>query len=71
MSTSVTVDPAASLTPSELVLLHGEKFAKKAMLGNTELLHIDAKVSTAKTQMFHTRLGMARPMDSSRLRGAR
>jgi hypothetical protein len=48
MNSSVTVDPTASLTPSELVLLHGEKFAKKAMLGNTELLHTDAKVSTAK-----------------------
>jgi hypothetical protein len=45
---SVIIDPTASLTPSELVLLHGEKFAKKVMLGNTELLHIDAKVSMTK-----------------------
>lgn len=42
------VDSQSPLTPSELVLLNGERFAKKVMLGNISLLHSDASVSTAQ-----------------------
>ena len=40
-----TIDPDHFLTPSEVVFLNGEKFAKKVTLGNIELMHTDAKVS--------------------------
>ncbi len=40
-----TVDPEIPLTPSELVFLNGELFAKKVMVGNVELLHFNEKVS--------------------------
>lgn len=42
------IDPLAPLTPSELVLLNGERFAKKVMLGNVSLLHSDTSVSAAQ-----------------------
>lgn len=43
-----TIDPNNPLTPSEVVFLNGEAFAKKAVLGNVELLHSDEKVSLAE-----------------------
>ena len=43
-----TVDPVNPLTPSEVVFLNGELFAKKVMLGNVDLLHSDEKVSLAQ-----------------------
>lgn len=43
-----TVDPDNPLTPSEVVFLNGEQFAKKVMLGNVDLLHSDEKVSLAQ-----------------------
>ena len=43
-----TVDPSNPLTPSEMVFLNGELFAKKVMLGNVDLLHSDEKVSIAQ-----------------------
>lgn len=39
------MQPNVYLTPSELVYLNGEKFAQKARLGNTRLLHNDQDVS--------------------------
>jgi hypothetical protein len=42
------IDPTNPLAPSELVLLNGEQFAKKVMLGNVKLLHSDASVSSAQ-----------------------
>ncbi len=41
-------EPGHTLTPSDLVFLHGEQFASKVLVGNTALLHTDAKVSTAQ-----------------------
>ena len=43
-----TVDPDNPLTPSELVFLNGELFAKKVTLGNLDLMHTDEKVSIAQ-----------------------
>lgn len=43
-----TIDPSNPLTPSEVVYLNGEMFAKKVMLGNVDLLHSDEKVSLAQ-----------------------
>lgn len=43
-----TVEPDNPLTPSEMVFLNGEMFAKKVMLGNVDLLHSDEKVSLAQ-----------------------
>jgi len=40
-----SIDPDNPLTPSEVVFLNGEVFAKKATLGNVQLLHSDEKVS--------------------------
>lgn len=40
-----TIDPNNPLTPSEVVFLNGELFAKKVMLGNVDLLHSNEKVS--------------------------
>lgn len=37
--------PTTPLSPSELVLLKGEQFAKKSFSGNIKLLHTDNKVS--------------------------
>ena len=42
------IDPDHPLTPSELVFLNGEQFAKKAKLGNVDLLHSDEKVSLSE-----------------------
>ena len=33
-----TINPKTPLSPSELVFLNGEQFAKKVMMGNIELL---------------------------------
>lgn len=43
-----TVDPDHPLTPSELVFLNGEAFAKKVTLGNVDLMHSGGKVSLAQ-----------------------
>jgi hypothetical protein len=51
MSTNFTIDPSNPLSPSELVLLNGDKFAKKVMLGNVKLMHTDASVSTSQLGM--------------------
>lgn len=45
MPSDNSLDPINLLTPSELVLLNGEHFAKKVMMGNIKLLHTDASVS--------------------------
>ena len=45
MSPENSLDPTNPFTPSELVLLHGDQFAKKVMMGNIKLLHTDASVS--------------------------
>jgi len=39
------LDPTNPLSPSELVLLNGDQFAKKVMMGNIQLMHTDASVS--------------------------
>ena len=43
-----SIDPDHPLTPSELVFLNGEQFAKKVTLGNVELMHSGEKVSLAQ-----------------------
>ncbi len=43
-----TLDPDNPLTPSELVFLNGEQFAKKVTLGNVDLMHTGEKVSLAQ-----------------------
>jgi hypothetical protein len=43
-----TIDPDHPLTPSEVVFLNGELFAKKVVLGNIDLMHNDQKVSVAQ-----------------------
>jgi len=43
-----TIDPENPLTPSEVVFLNGEQFAKKVVLGNIELMHSGEKVSLAQ-----------------------
>lgn len=48
MSTSHMLDPTNPLAPSELVLLNGDQFAKKVMLGNVQLLHSDTSVSATQ-----------------------
>lgn len=48
MSSNKALAPTSPLTPSELVLLNGEHFAKKVMLGNIKLLHTDASVSISQ-----------------------
>lgn len=45
MPSEISLNPKDHLTPSEVVLLNGEQFAKKVMLGNIKLLHSDASVS--------------------------
>ena len=52
-----TIDPDNPFTPSEVVFLNGEQFAKKVMLGNVDLLHSDEKVSL--TQLGQTILATA------------
>jgi redox-regulated HSP33 family molecular chaperone len=41
-------DNNSQFAPSELVLLNGEKFAKKVLAGNVQLLHSQEKVSVAQ-----------------------
>jgi hypothetical protein len=43
-----SIDPDNPLTPSEVVFLNGEMFAKKVMLGNVDLMHSDEKVSISQ-----------------------
>jgi len=45
MSTYASPVSTTPLSPSELVLLKGEQFAKKSFSGNIKLLHTDNKVS--------------------------
>ena len=40
-----SIDPRFALTPSELVLLSGEQFAKKVLAGNIKLMHSEVSVS--------------------------
>lgn len=47
MVSHASLNPGGGLTPSEMVFLNGEKFAKKVMVGNIDLMHMDAKVSMA------------------------
>lgn len=48
MPSDTPFDPTYPLAPSELVLLKGDQFAKKVMLGNIRLLHTDASVSVSQ-----------------------
>jgi hypothetical protein len=48
MTPNPTLYPNQPLSASELVLLNGEKFAQKVMMGNTQLMHSEASVSTAQ-----------------------
>jgi hypothetical protein len=48
MSPNPTIYPDQPLSASELVLLNGEKFAKKVMMGNIQLMHTDESVSVAQ-----------------------
>lgn len=48
MASLITIDPTYLLSPSELVFLNGEAFAKKARLGNMQLLNTDASVSISQ-----------------------
>lgn len=43
-----SIDPDNPLTPSEVVFLNGELFAKKVTLGNVQLLHSEEKVSLSQ-----------------------
>lgn len=52
-----SIDPDNPLTPSEVVYLNGEMFAKRVMLGNVNLLHSNEKVSL--TQLGQTILDTA------------
>ncbi|MGD2252489.1 MAG: hypothetical protein PVF70_06195 [Anaerolineales bacterium] len=45
MAENTLFDPGCPLAPSELVLLHGEKFAKKTKAGGVQLLGKDIKVA--------------------------
>ena len=45
MDASSNINPSNPFSPGELVLLYGEHFAKKVMMGNFQLMHIDASVS--------------------------
>jgi hypothetical protein len=48
MAVTNSPDMNSQFAPSELVLLNGEKFAKKVMAGNIQLLHNQEKVSVAQ-----------------------
>ena len=48
MSPNPTIYPGRPLSASELVLLNGEKFAKKVMMGNIQLMHTQESVSAAQ-----------------------
>ena len=45
MSNPPRLDPNIPFAPSELILLNGDLFAKKVMMGNIQLMHTDASVS--------------------------
>ena len=45
MSNAPVLDPTNPLSPSELVLLNGNQFAQKVMMGNMKLMHTDLSVS--------------------------
>lgn len=45
MDSNTNLEPSNQFSPSELVLLNGEQFAKKVMMGNFQLMHVDASVS--------------------------
>ncbi len=45
MSNAPMLDPTNPLSPSELVLLNGDQFAQKVMMGNMKLMHTDLSVS--------------------------
>jgi hypothetical protein len=45
MSNAPVLDPTNPLSPSELVLLNGDQFAQKVMMGNMKLMHTDLSVS--------------------------
>ena len=48
MSSNLTPNPSHPISPSELVLLNGDQFAKKVMMGNIKLLHTEASVSVSQ-----------------------
>ena len=48
MAPNPTMYPGQPLSASELVLLNGEKFAKKVMMGNIQLMHTQESVSVAQ-----------------------
>jgi len=48
MSNNLSPNPANPISSSELVLLRGDQFAKKVMIGNIKLLHTDASVSISQ-----------------------
>jgi len=48
MSNNLSPNPGHPISPSELVLLRGDQFAKKVMMGNIKLLHSEASVSVSQ-----------------------
>ncbi len=48
MSNNLSPNPGHPISPSELVLLNGDQFAKKVMMGNIKLLHSEASVSVSQ-----------------------
>ena len=48
MTPNPTIYPGQTFSASELVLLNGEKFAKKVMMGNIQLMHSEESVSVAQ-----------------------
>jgi hypothetical protein len=48
MSDDLKIDPTNPISPSELILLNGDQFAQKVMLGNVQLMHSEASVSVSQ-----------------------
>ena len=48
MSNNLSTNPGHPISPSELVLLKGDQFAKKVMMGNIKLLNSEASVSVSQ-----------------------
>lgn len=48
MSNNLSPNSSNPISSSELVLLRGDQFAKKVMIGNIKLLHTDASVSISQ-----------------------
>ena len=48
MSNNLSPNPGHPISPSELVLLNGDQFAKKVMMGNIKLLNSEASVSVSQ-----------------------